>query len=855
MRVAVVGGGISGMMSAYTLTKEGVEYHVVLYEKEDSIGGHAKTVTVNGIQLDIGFQVFNRVTYPNMMEFFENLGVDMELTDMSFTVSLDEGQGCEWGTRNGFSSLFAQKKNILNPHFWKMITEITKFKNDASIYLEELENNPDLDRNKTLDHFVQSHGYSDFFIKAFLIPTCVSIWSVSSGVMSFSAYSVLTFLQNHHALEIFDRPQWLTPRWRSQNYVKRVKKELEDRGCEIRTNSEIVSVFTNDEAGCTITTKDGLEEVFDGCIIAAHAPDALKMLGNQVTYDEQRILGAFQYGYSDLILHDDKSLMPKNQSAWSSWNCLTIDKKVYMTYWLNAVQNISDTRLPFLLSINPPRTPEHTLLKWSTSHPIPSVAASKASSQINLIQGKRRLWFCGAYQGYGFHEDGLKAETYIKSNPKHMILSWSETGARLLVTRFFQGFIATGCLILLEEGGTMFTFEGTSKKSSLKVFLRIHTPQFYWKVATEADLGLADAYINGDFSFIDKTQGLFNLFMLFIANTELSTSAAKLNNKRGWYRPFLFTSAMASAKYCLKHISRKNTLTQARRNISQHYDLSNELFSLFLDDTMTYSCAKFKTEDEDLKKAQLRKIQMLIDKAIISKENHILEIGCGWGTLAIEVVKQTGCKYTGITLSQKQLQYAELKVKEAGLQDKIRFLLCDYRQLPKTTKYDRIISCEMLEAVGHEYFEEFFRCCDSALAENGVLVLQFISVADEKYDEFRHSPGFIKEYVFPGGCLPSLNRVTSAMAVASRLSVVHLEDIGSHYCRTLRIWRENFLQEQNKILALGFNENFVRTWEYYFDYCAAGFKSCTLGTYQVVFTRPGDVAVFGEPYNGVPSAY
>ncbi|KAL3846122.1 hypothetical protein ACJIZ3_003525 [Penstemon smallii] len=246
---------------------------------------------------------------------------------------------------------------------------------------------------------------------------------------------------------------------------------------------------------------------------------------------------------------------------------------------------------------------------------------------------------------------------------------------------------------------------------------------------------------------------------------------------------------------------------------------------------------------------------MLIDKARISKDNHILEIGCGWGTLAIEAVKQTGCKYTGITLSEKQLQYAELKVEEVGLQDQITFLLCDYRQLPKTTKYDRIISCEMLEAVGHEYFEEFFRCCDSALAENGVFVLQFISVADEKYDEFRHSPGFIKEYIFPGGCLPSLNRVTSAMAAASRLSVVHLEDIGSHYSPTLRIWRENFLQNQNEILALGFNENFIRTWEYYFDYCAAGFKSCTLGDYQVVFTRPSDVAVSGEPYKGVPSAY
>ncbi|KAL0433244.1 UNVERIFIED_CONTAM: Sphingolipid C9-methyltransferase 1 [Sesamum latifolium] len=311
-----------------------------------------------------------------------------------------------------------------------------------------------------------------------------------------------------------------------------------------------------------------------------------------------------------------------------------------------------------------------------------------------------------------------------------------------------------------------------------------------YKDATEADLGLADAYISGDFSFVDKNEGLLNLFMIsvfltsclviitglpklqlqiFVANRDLSTSTSKLNNKRGWWTPLLFTSAIASAKYFFQHMSRQNTLTQARRNISRHYDLSNELFSLFLYETMTYSCAIFKTQDEDLKTAQLRKVSLLIEKAKVNKDHHILEIGCGWGTLAIEAVRRTGCKYTGITLSQQQLQYAEAKVKEAGLQDHIKFLLCDYRQLPNADKYDRIISCEMLEAVGHEYMEEFFRCCESLLEENGILVLQFISIPDERYDEYRQSSDFIKEYIFPGGCLPSLSRVTTAMAAASRL--------------------------------------------------------------------------------------
>ncbi|KAK6138762.1 hypothetical protein DH2020_027499 [Rehmannia glutinosa] len=861
MRVAVVGGGVSGMMSAYALAKEGVE--VVLYEKEDRIGGHANTVTVDDTQMDIGFMVFNRVTYPNMMELFESLGVDMEPSDMSFSVSLADGQGCEWGTRNGFSSLFAQKKkNILNPNFWKMIREITKFNDDAINYVEELENNRDIDRYETLEHFVQSRGYSDLFLKAFLIPSCASIWSCPSEIMRLSAYSVLSFLRNHHALQLFGRPQWLTLRHRSQDYVNKVKKELELRGCQIRTSSEVQSVLTNDE-GCAITCKDGLQEVYDACIIAAHAPDALRMLGKQATFDESRILGAFKYAYSDIYLHHDNNLMPKNRAAWSAWNFLgTNNNKVYITYWLNAVQNINEKGLPFLSTLNPPYKPEHTLLKCTTSHPVPSVAAAKASAELNLIQGKRRIWFCGAYQGAlkplitfsaGIHAaNSLLGKGFtVHKNPKHMIPSWPEAGARLLVTRFLQRFIATGCLILLEEGGTILTFEGIPKRSILKVSLNVHTPQFYWKIATEGDLGLADAYINGDFSFVDKNEGLVSLIMLFIANTELNTCTSKLNKKRGWWTPLLFTSVLSSAKYFFRHVSRRNTLTQARQNISRHYDLSNELFSLFLDETMAYSCALFQTPDEDLKNAQLRKIRMLIEKARINKEHHVLEIGCGWGSLALEVVKRTGCKYTGITLSEKQLQYAEMKAKEAGLQDNVTFLLCDYRQLPEAYKYDRIISCEMLEAVGHEYMEEFFKCCESVLAENGLFVLQFTSIADEKYDEFRLSQGFMKEYIFPGGCLPSLSRVTSAMAAASRLSVVHLEDIGSHYYQTLRCWRENFLKNQSKIVALGFDEKFIRTWEYYFDYCAAGFKSRILGNYQIVFNRPGDLAASGQdPYTG-----
>ncbi|WMV48067.1 hypothetical protein MTR67_041452 [Solanum verrucosum] len=493
---------------------------------------------------------------------------------------------------------------------------------------------------------------------------------------------------------------------------------------------------------------------------------------------------------------------------------------------LGVNMNISD--MSFSVSLDQGRGCE-----WGTRNGFSSLFAQKK----NVLNP----YFCGAYQGYGFHEDGLKAgvaaadgmlkrNCCILDNPKHMVPTWPETGARLLVTRFLKSFIQTGCIILLEEGGKIFTFQGTEKKCSLKVSLRVHNTiclglsriqQFLLsltnllQVATRANLGIADAFIHGDISFVNKNEGLLNLFMIYVANRDLKASV-----KRGWWTPLL---DLSSAKYFIGHVSNRNTLTQSRRNISRHYDLSNELFSLFLDETMTYSCAIFKSEDEDLKDAQLRKISVLIKKAKISKKHHILEIGFGWGSFAVEVVKQTGCKYTGITLSEQQLEYAQLKVEQAGLQDRITLLLCDYRLMPNKDKYDRIISIRMIEHVGHDYIDEFFTCCESALGEDGLLVLLFFSIPDERYDSHRQSTDFMREYIFPGGCCIQT--------------------------MTLRCWRNNFLKNKRQIRALGFDDKFIRTWEYYFDYCAAGFKTHTFGDYQIVFSRPGNVATFGDPYN------
>ncbi|KAL7597140.1 hypothetical protein Lser_V15G29409 [Lactuca serriola] len=864
MRVAVVAGGISGLVSAHVLAKAGLE--VVLYEMNKCLDSGSKTISVNGVEVDLSFMPFNQVTYPNMMEFFTKLGVNMEISDKSFSVSLVEGNGYEWGSRNGLSSMFAQKGNMINPYFLKMLWELTKFKNDVLRYLEEFQHNQDISHNDTLWDFIKSHGYSELFQKAYLVPICSSLWSCPAHVvMRLSAFSALSYFHNHHLFQIFNGPQWYTVRGGSQTYIKKIKEELSSSGCQIKTGCAIKSISRRDD-GCLLLCEDGSEERFGGCIIDADTHQTLRLLGEEATNEERRIFGAFNYVYSDVFLHNDRSLMPRNRTTWSALNFLgTKDNKVCLTYWLNVLQNIDENELPFLVTVNPSRTPKSTLHKWSLGLSIPSVAATKAVLELAYIQGKRRIWFCGGYQGHGILEDGVKAGMVaangilkrtceILNNPKTMVPSLMEIGARSLVVGFLQEFIAIGTLILLEEGGATFKFEGTRKKESIKVYVKVQNPRFYWKLATEDELGLIGAYIKGDFSFVDKTNGLLNLIVILIVNYE-QKNYSSMSYKRGWWTPMFSTAIIASAKYFYHHVLMHNSVTQARRNISHHYDLSNEFFSLFLDETMSYSCALFKSEDEDFKAAQMRKVSSLIQKARVDKYHHVLEIGFGWGSFAIEIVKQTGCKYTGITLSEAQLKYAETKVKEAGLEDQIKFLLCDYRQLPDTAKYDRIISCEMIEHVGHKYHEKFFGCCDSVLAEDGILVLQFTSVPDGRYDDYQRSPGFIKEYIFPGLCIPSLTRLTSAMAASSRLCVEHVENIGAHYYQTLRHWRKNLMQNQSKILALGFNQEFIRTFECYFDYAAAAFKTKTIGNYQVVFSRPGNVATFGDPYKAIISAY
>jgi cyclopropane-fatty-acyl-phospholipid synthase len=288
--------------------------------------------------------------------------------------------------------------------------------------------------------------------------------------------------------------------------------------------------------------------------------------------------------------------------------------------------------------------------------------------------------------------------------------------------------------------------------------------------------------------------------------------------------------------YLWLHFRNKNTLKQAQKNISKHYDLSNAMYEMFLDKTMTYSCGIFDNKSETLEDAQIRKIDHILEKAHLSKHHHLLEIGTGWGTLAIRAATRYGCRVTSITLSKEQQKLAQQRIDQAGLSDQIEVLFCDYRKV--TGKYDRIISVEMIEAVGKAYYPIFFRSCNRLLKPNGVLVIQTITIPDQRYEAFAKTTDWMRLFIFPGGMLPSLTALTKVLTDHTSFVVKQVESIGPHYALTLARWKERFLGNRERIIELGFPESFIRRWEYYFSYSQVGFAQHYVDDLQIILTRP-----------------
>ncbi len=357
-------------------------------------------------------------------------------------------------------------------------------------------------------------------------------------------------------------------------------------------------------------------------------------------------------------------------------------------------------------------------------------------------------------------------------------------------------------------------------REGLRATITISDPRFYTDLAFGGSIGAAEAYMSGFWT----TDDLTSLVRIIVLNRNVLTGME--GGLAVIMRPI----------HGLLHLFRKNTLTGSRRNIAAHYDLGNDFYRLWLDRTMTYSCNIFEHEDATLEEAAVAKYESICRKLTLGPAHHVLEIGTGWGGFAIHAAKNHGCRVTTTTISRQQYDYARERILREGLSDRIELLCEDYRHLTGT--YDRLVSIEMIEAVGHHFLDTYFRACSDRLKDNGVMALQAIIITDQVYKAQLRAPDFIKRYIFPGSFIPSISAITDAVARVTDMRLLDLEDITPNYPRTLRAWRERFFANIDAVRALGYPDSFIRLWEYYLCYCEGAFLERYIGDVQMIFAKP-----------------
>lgn len=376
--------------------------------------------------------------------------------------------------------------------------------------------------------------------------------------------------------------------------------------------------------------------------------------------------------------------------------------------------------------------------------------------------------------------------------------------------------LETGCIAINDAIDSW----KTDHDKEADINIDIHDMRFYLDVMIAGSNGVASAYRDGYWS-CDNLTGLFQLMIKNIDSTDdLESGFAAMGN--WWLRR--------------RHIARSNTREGSQNNIQAHYDLGNEMFELFLDPTMTYSSGIFLNEKSTLEEASVEKLDRICRKLNLKPEHRLIEIGSGWGSFSIHAARHYGCHVTTTTISNEQHKLASQRIKEKGLDHLIDIKLCDYRDLEGT--YDKLVSIEMIEAVGHEFLPEYFSTCSRLLKDDGQMLVQGITMPDQRYKQYLKTSDFIQQFIFPGSCCPSLTAMINAVSKSSDLRVNNVEDIGIHYATTLRAWLVNFMSKRDEIKQHGYSDDFIRLWEYYFCYCEAGFKEKYTGVVQMLMNKP-----------------
>lgn len=1041
-KVAIVGGGVSGLSAAWHLAENAPNNtDIVLFEAADRLGGHACTVPVKLddehktiVDVDIGFMVFNDANYPNMVEWFKSMslggenddgGVQTEDSDMSLSVSLDKGDTIEWTSSAGLNGFFAKRGQVFDSRFRAMIGDMTRFHKEAPTMLLL----PDDDPRKyvTTQQYLKQNGYSEGFGVYYLLPMMAALWSASmEDVLKFPAAQLIGFLCNHKMLQLFGRPQWKTVQGRSQTYTKKVREILGER--RVRTSTPIVSMKkTSGKEQYELFAGNSKEfesvGVFDEVIFACHTDTAASILKmGATTIDEKDddsllsflaiidLLEKIEYSDNVVYLHSDPKLMPQRRRAWASWNCLGNSEKieaafgtkkksgsysdspnnakanasskhsgafegaesgfgntkdstksenelegedgrmkaVYVTYWLNRLQNLDAATAAgteIFVSLNPHEPPDAKLVHKRThlAHPqfTPATMAARKALRANH-QGHNGLWFCGAWQGYGFHEDGCRSGFEVATELSGVPLPWAEAAASTKVDEtenenetalmvlpppdlaassistsltewisqklfhdlpvalckrfllfFLKDAVQQGKLRLRFNDGKLLEFgDGTAcgLGDASPVTLRVFDEWLFVKIAWEFDLGLARSYMAGHFVVEpleevsdynpvlrpakerDETTlacgdpvGLTRLLLLLMGNRDrVEVGQHTPNTSSKGYSganpvnagPYIISKIGSFLNFLRYRLTMDNSEKGGSlKNIHAHYDLSNDLFTSFLDkETLMYSSAIYDAVKAPapqkglvfrgtLEQAQWRKLDTLLDRAQVQPGQEVLDIGFGWGGLSLHAAKKYGCRVTGITLSVEQRALAMKRVKKEGLEDLITFEVIDYRTFARRKenlgRFDRVLSCEMIEAVGHDHLTEFYWAVEQVLAPDGILVMEAITTTEERYENYLRSTDFINTIIFPGSCCPCLHALVDAAYKGSRLTLEHIDNIGLHYAQTLADWRRRFNANEDLVKSLGFDDIFLRAWNYYLSYCEAGFYARNVNCLILVFSRNG----------------
>ncbi len=421
-KIAIIGSGIAGMSAAWLLNRDN---DITVFEADDHIGGHSNTVDAGKdgkpLPVDTGFIVYNEQNYPNLVALFDHLNVPTKPSDMSFAASIDEGKFEYSGT--GLNGLLAQRSNLVNPRFWAMMSDIVRFYKTAPT-LDGIAATADV----SLGDYLRENNYSDAFIRDHILPMGAAIWSTTvNDMLDYPLATFVRFFESHGLLKFKDRPKWRTVDGGSREYVKRLTASYRDR-----VKREGVVAVTRTIGGVEVMTTSGGQHLFDDVVLATHADEALTLLSNP-SQSEQQLLGAFQYTDNDTYLHTDERLMPKRRRVWSSWNYIDdgaadAGKQLTLSYWMNRLQSI-DKSNPLFVTLNPHVAPRDEMIirKFSYQHPLFNAAAINAQKGLWQLQGRDRLWFCGSYFGYGFHEDALEAGLAVAEQLSGTLRPWNVT--------------------------------------------------------------------------------------------------------------------------------------------------------------------------------------------------------------------------------------------------------------------------------------------------------------------------------------------------------------------------------------------------------------------------------------------